>query len=295
MALNYGIKVTRAGYSTSTNDPRQLLMSSAYPMFKYHNEYTVSATFNPGDQTATASVTHGLGYVPAFMAYGVRDDDNANFIIPSIPYAISEFDFAEAWADDDKIYFKVTLFDDYIGQGWNELIYNFSDYWSSFDSLNDHWSAGATDFAFGGAFRFTGIALTNSQAITSATITVGVTAKAGNTDIKMNHWGIDEDSTADFSSDPMGRTKTTATLGQDLSAPATPFGFDINVKNMVEEIIARGSWSSGNAIGFITNDNGSAADTWIVARYSTNTLTILKPGTLTVDFRAIVFKDRISV
>jgi len=291
------IKIVKAGKSINSTDPRDYLLHSDYPMLKYHNEYTASVTFNPGDITKTTSVAHNLGYVPAFVSYGKRSNDGANFIIPSIPYGIGEFDYGESWADDTNIYFRVTLFTGYSSRpaGWNQDVYDFSDYYSSFDNLNDHWSAGKTSFGFGGAFRFTGIALTKNQSISAADIEVGVTAKGtGTGDVKMRHYGIDEDNTGDFTSGPMGRSKTTAVVYQNHS-PSTPnYNFSFDVKSQVEEIIARAGWSSGNAMGFITEDNGSPDNVWVVARNSFNSLRITKPGTLTVNFRVIVFKDKIA-
>ena len=299
MALNYGIKVTRAGYSTTTNDPRQLLMSSAYPMFKYHNEYTVSATFNPGDQTATASVTHGLGYVPAFMAYGVRDDDSTNFIIPSIPYAISEFDYAEAWADDDKIYFKVTLFDNYVGAGWNEIKQNLNTVYTNYDggySLAIIGNAFGESSSFG--VQYANVPIVKDQSIVSATIDfLASDTGSGTEDFKMDIWGIDVDDLGDFGND-LGQSKTTATHKQTQASLDDEEHFSITVTNELEEIIARANWASGNNLGFYVFDDGTSSDGNNYASSSPENelfLSILKTGTLTVNFRAIVFKDRIAL
>jgi len=77
--------------------------------------------------------------------------------------------------------------------------------------------------------------------------------------------GIDEDNTADFSSDPLGRAKTTANVDWDLSGP-----FDVedeasppNVTAIIQEIVNRAGWGSGNSLGILVLEDGSTSDTFI--------------------------------
>ena len=284
------VRVAKPGKSIFSSDVRDFRFDERYAMFKYHSTTNTTVTLNGGDTEKSSTVSHALGYVPAFIAYYKRSDESVWRILPDIPYGVGFDMYPWAYATTTGVTVGYTSANPY-----NMVSYSFSDYWSSFDNLNDHWSAGKTSFGFGGAFRFTGIALNKNQSISAAAVEVGVTAKGASAgDIKMKHYGIDEDNTGNFSSDPMGRSKTTAVTTQNHS-PATPnYNFSFDVKAQVEEIIARNNWASGNAIGFITNDNGSADNVWVVARNSTNTLFITKSGSLTVSFRVIIFKDKIA-
>lgn len=69
MTKDYGIKVTIPGKDTSSSDVRDILLSSKYPMLKYHSDDTVNLTIPTGNTSGFVDVTHNLGYVPAFIAY----------------------------------------------------------------------------------------------------------------------------------------------------------------------------------------------------------------------------------
>ncbi len=141
---------------------------------------------------------------------------------------------------------------------------------------NDHWNTGAgantsvdvgNDPDFGGvvngALRFSGVNLNQGQAVQTAILDYYVGLKGGGAgDLKAKIWGIDEDNTGDFSSSPMGRTKTDAVDIANWSLPAEGNYSAHNVTSIVQEIVNRGGWSSGNAIGFIIEDNGSPSDVW---------------------------------
>ena len=97
-----------------------------------------------------------------------------------------------------------------------------------------------------------------------------------------------------FGSD-LGQAETTANTTQSVAAPQGE-RFGITVTSLVQEIVNRAGWLSGNNLGFYINDNGSASNAY-VSTYSAAPdihLTIKKSGTATVDFRCIVFKDKIS-
>jgi len=297
--MTTGMKVSAPGKDVNIADINDLILHSEYSMFKYHGEYTTSTVFNPGDITKTVSITHGLGYVPAFISYGKRSDDGANFIIPSLPYGISEFDYSESWADIDKIYFKITLFSGYGQQpvGWNEFIYSPSDFYNSFFGSTESVQVGNQDGSgVSGALRFTGITLDKNQSISSAEVNfyVGVRGN-GSGDMKIRSYGIDEDNTDSFGY-PLGRSKTSAVNIQNVSLPQSGEYFGINLKSQVEEIIARNGWSNGNAIGFIFDDDGSPNNVYTYdGKTGTNSFFKYRiPGTLTVNFRTIVFKDKIA-
>lgn len=294
---DYGAKVLRGdvtGKDVKTAGIEDLLLHSDYPMFKYHNEYPTSVTFNPGDHTKTVSITHGLGYVPAFIAYGVRDDDGANFIIPSIPYGIGVSSWAECYADKDKIYFTFNIYDEITGAGWNEFIYDlgavFPEY---FDGDMAIIAGNIIGDSYSSGYRFDNIDLDKDQSISSASIEfLDIYSGTTNSDTKLKLYGCDED---DVSNIDLNNSKTTAYYDTNVPHQSSLFNYGFNVKSTIEEIIARNGWSNGNNLGFMMFDNGSATNARTVFNLdSTINLKILLPGTLTINFRAIVFKDKIA-
>jgi hypothetical protein len=113
-----------------------------------------------------------------------------------------------------------------------------------------------------GAFRFTGVTIPAASTITSAKITWYPSGTYSADRIILQIAGIDEDNTADFSSSPLGRTKTTATVTGYHPNPSTN-GVAKDTPSLtaiVQEIVDRAGWSSGNAMGFIIEDNGGTAD-----------------------------------
>ena len=109
---------------------------------------------------------------------------------------------------------------------------------------------------YNGALRFQSLAIAQGATIVSATLHIRVAVRTGSDTVKAEVWGIDEDDTADFSSYPMGRTKTTASNTHEYTSSGTGW-FSIGVTSIVQEIVNRASWSSGNDLGFIVEDNGT--------------------------------------
>lgn len=65
---DWGIKVSQAGYDVKTAADNKLIMSSAFNTFKIHMSGTVSITTSgAAPRTASASVTHNLGYSPVIV------------------------------------------------------------------------------------------------------------------------------------------------------------------------------------------------------------------------------------
>lgn len=126
------------------------------------------------------------------------------------------------------------------------------------------WSTGNTNpgRAFTGtevyaAWRFTSVTIPQGQTITSATLTLEATSNDSDT-IHLWIYGIAEDNTASLSSDPDGRTKTTARRQYDQAGVTGGNLYVIDVTTIVQEILNRGGWASGNALAFITDDNGTS-------------------------------------
>lgn len=109
------------------------------------------------------------------------------------------------------------------------------------------------------AIRFIGITIAQGSTINSATLTY--TANSTNAGILATilH-GFAEDNTSDFSGgDPSGRSKTTASANFNRSGVAFNTTYTVDVTSIIQEIVNRGGWSSGNSLGFINEDNGSTS------------------------------------
>lgn len=115
-----------------------------------------------------------------------------------------------------------------------------------------------------GAMRFTGVSIPQGASLNFAKLyyKYGSVGDSGNW--KFRCYGIDEDNTGSFGY-PFGRAKTTAYHQIDEGAPTGGGTKDIDVKDIVKEIIDRGGWSSGNALGFLLENDGSASNVYAFA------------------------------
>lgn len=105
--------------------------------------------------------------------------------------------------------------------------------------------------------RFTNVTVPQGSTISSAYLTF--TARYTNTDTVLTKvYGIDQDDTASMSSDPTGRTKTTAAVDWDSTNHTQNTAYQSpDIKTIVQEIVDRAGWSSGNDMGFLLLDDGS--------------------------------------
>lgn len=117
-----------------------------------------------------------------------------------------------------------------------------------------------------GGFRFTSVTIPQGSTITSAKLSF----KAGNTfnrTIALKIKGIDVDNCGAFSSGdrPRNRTHTTAQIDWDgtINVSLDDWIDSASITSVVQEIVNRGGWSSGNAIGFYIADDGSANSNYI--------------------------------
>jgi len=109
-----------------------------------------------------------------------------------------------------------------------------------------------------GVVRFRNVTIPQGATITSAYLILEAAITTEDYYVYKKIYGIDEDNTADFSSDPTGRDKTSVSVdweggdtigGDDYTTP--------DISDVFQEIINRDGWSSGNSIGFFLEDNGS--------------------------------------
>ena len=121
-------------------------------------------------------------------------------------------------------------------------------------------------------FRWTGASIPQAATINSATITLYAAGVNGGTTAKSIWYGEAADNAATFSNTtankPEGRAHTTASTAKDFATAnwgtvGYNSGDTIDVTSIVQEIINRAGWASGNAIVIVATDNGSANTSYI--------------------------------
>mgnify|MGYP001601220166 CR=1 FL=1 len=296
MAVDYGIKIVKAGKDISTSDIRDILMSSKYSMLKFHSDSTGSVTVNAGDTNKYVEFSHNLGYVPAFVAY--YKYNNQIFFIPNVPRSGGFDNYGYAWADTTKVRCGIVF-----PNAYNRL------YRGTFNSgyetaTGSTWPSGghtsSSDVNGGWTYHNIGseigdnITIPQGTTISSALCDFQIADKGSDPgDVYIRTVGIDVDDVVDFGSD-MGQTQTTAENLQSVSAPlGSKVG--INVTGMVQEVVNRAGWANGNNLGFYIFNNGSTGIRYI-STYTGGTieLYITKAGSVSTSFRCIIFKDKIS-
>jgi hypothetical protein len=137
--------------------------------------------------------------------------------------------------------------------------------------------------------RFLNVTIPQGAVINSAIIRF-VSLSTKNPTVDNQIQGIDEDNTAQFdvSPDPQdtpyNRTKTTALVQWDGSISQTAeANLDTpDITSIVQEIVDRGGWVSGNAMAFYLSDDGSSSGEYLsVYEYNSDTA---KVATLIVDY-----------
>lgn len=131
-----------------------------------------------------------------------------------------------------------------------------------------------------GALRFQNVGISHGQSINFCRLVYKYAGVGGASSGSWKHTvkGIDEDNTASFSSgNPLGRSKTSASITINEGRPTSGGTKEYDVRSIVQEIVNRGGWSSGNAIGITFEDNGtdsqvgayaSMTDSYLVYRIS---------------------------
>jgi hypothetical protein len=106
--------------------------------------------------------------------------------------------------------------------------------------------------------RFTNVTIPAGSTINSAYLVL--TAIQNDTaTVASKIIGIDEDNTANLSSNPSGRTQTTAKIDWDFNNITLHTEYTSpDIKSIIQEIIDRAGWTSGNALGFTLRDDGSS-------------------------------------
>lgn len=116
--------------------------------------------------------------------------------------------------------------------------------------------------AFAGGVRFRSVGVPQGATINSATITFQIDNVTGTPNTTI--YGIDVDDVAVWSDPgnlPSAATKTTASA----TGPTATGSQQVNVASIVQEIVDRAGWASGNDMAFAGIDNAGSGDNFWVA------------------------------
>jgi hypothetical protein len=119
-------------------------------------------------------------------------------------------------------------------------------------------------FDLQGATRFTSLNYVKDTTVQTATLYFYIGNKgSGSGNVQGIVYGIDEDNTSDFSGgSPMARNATDAHTDIVVTIPSVGNYISVDVTSIVNEILSRAGWSSGNALAFKFYNQGSPADVW---------------------------------
>lgn len=283
MTQDFGVKIMQRGYSALTdNDIRHIILSSKFPFLNYYGQATGTISWTTGDPDIKyVDITHGLGYIPAYIAYRGNVDDlggSGQTILPNVQVGSGGIVYFYSYIDATKVRLKLNMSDMYFAEGYDDYNYwmfNSESYSTAYmimgkKSGNTYWSE----------VNFTPT-IEQEAVIKSAVLQIQVDSKgAGIGDLKLHVYGYDDSS------------DTSAYINVSSSLPPSGEWIGINVKDIVQEIVNRGSWSSGNAMGFDITDNGSNDNVWLKS-YS-GRLTIMLDKSTSVTYRVIIFRNKIA-
>lgn len=312
---NFGIKISKIGEDVKTATPDKLVFSSKYKSLRVRIQGGGSITHSGG---RTITIPHNLGYVPYYFVHATPDpimtgfyaSDNDYFIHPIIPIITGALHLdrqAYSYADDTNLYIKLGADFGYsyfhTGLSVNDYGHYYHDggnYFNQYGVVGNGDPYGIED----GAIRFQGVTLAQGSSVISATVFIYCGSRNGSGVIKYKLYGMDEDDTNDFGSNPFGRDKTSAVQQSDAANPSQG-GYETiggnNIRDIVNEIIGRGGWSSGNHIGLMLFDNGTVSPDnfawssgWDNHPYGSNSyLRVLKSNAL-CDYKYTIFYNKIE-
>jgi hypothetical protein len=139
------------------------------------------------------------------------------------------------------------------------------------------------------SLRFIGVTIPVGSTINSAKITF-ISTSGDTSHVILKIYGVAEDNTGEFGTSPIDdartRSHTTANVDWDETPTHTIGGaYDSpDISSIIQEIINRGGWSSGNAIGIFIAENGSETNTECKKKQYQHDST--KAALLTIDYTA---------
>lgn len=133
-------------------------------------------------------------------------------------------------------------------------------YLGKFTTTNDYWNG----------WRWDNVAVPQGATIDSAILDLFSAGVTGGSSVSIILYGVDEDDTVTFNTStqyPEGKTRTTANATKTLTVSTwSTSGFNketIDVTSLIQEIVDRGSWASGNALAIVAHDNGSSSSNYV--------------------------------
>jgi hypothetical protein len=148
----------------------------------------------------------------------------------------------------------------YVNSSANDGSYTYEDVWTYTGESLEPGGTSNGSVALEIAVRFSSVNIPQGSTITSATLKGYTSVFSSSADMKLKIYGIDEDNTNDFTSDPRSRDRTTYTVDWDYSW--TEWNYESSytspsIVNIVQEIVSRPGWSSNNSMGFLIKDDSS--------------------------------------
>jgi hypothetical protein len=116
---------------------------------------------------------------------------------------------------------------------------------------------------FKGMIRFPSIPIAQGTTVNYAVLYFYASNVGSGGSLNVKWHGVDEDNTAILTGDPFGRPDTTAFTTVHDTRPNQGAYEDYIVTDIVNEILGRAGWASGNAMAFKCYEDGSDTNVWI--------------------------------
>lgn len=255
MAKDFGIEISKPGINVNNATPEQLVFSSNFKTLKINDRG--SGTVNSSVGGGLATIPHGLGYTPVFMVHVDPGQLGEFYLAPYVPSGIFGTPVVYAYADSTNLYIKA---DDAVQNGSFGVNFDTNMWWENIGVNGFVVVGNLSNTAHDSAVRFDGVTVPQGTTLDFATVFLYKQSSAVAGSVLYTVFGIDEDNTADFTTNPMSRSNTTATHDASTSANLINQYVGFDVTNEMNEILARGGWSSGNAIAFKLLDNGTSTE-----------------------------------
>ncbi len=287
MTQDFGLKIMKMGYDALTdNDIRHMILSSKFPFLNYHGQASGTISWATGDSNIKyVDIAHGLNYIPLVIGYRGNIDDfeagGGQTILPNSHTAASGDTITfYPYVDSTNIRIKLNMNDVfYFGGGYDD--YNYSQF-NSESYTSDYIIIGKKSGTTYWSEIYFQPTIDQGETIKSASLQINVDSKgAGSGDLKTHTHAYDD-----------SWSYTTAYKNNQNSLPTAGEWIGIDVKDLVQEMVNRGSWASGNIMGFLLEDNGSNDNVWLKSYAAQLTITLDRG--LSVQYRVIVFKNKIA-
>lgn len=107
MALDYGLKISKAGENVLTTAEANLQFTSMYPVLKVADGLVGSVDTVGGE----VLIEHNLGYVPFFMCWGKAASDGVRVLLPRLwlGAGASNIGAADVFADTTNVYISMYI------------------------------------------------------------------------------------------------------------------------------------------------------------------------------------------